>query len=84
MRKKKNCPKGLREVFSYGYKLGGYMSKIQLIKAELDGKIQNIINEISKEEARLESGAKALIASQRRKRQTQRAKNSSPDSGKSP
>ena len=81
--KSENCPKGLREAFAYGYKLGGYMSKIQLMKADLESKIQSIIQEISKEEARLEGfsqrfkehGRKSAAGLQKRKAQKAKALN---------
>lgn len=51
--KSDSCPPELREVFSYGYRLGGYMSKIQHLKATLENKIESIEKEIKKQEARL-------------------------------
>ena len=47
------CPQNLKEVFSYGYKLGGYMSKIQHLKASLENKIESIEREIEKQSDRL-------------------------------
>ena len=53
-KKEKSCPPSLQELFSYGYKLGAYMSKIQQLKATLENKIDSIEREIKKQEKQLQ------------------------------
>ena len=52
-RKEESCPPSLQELFSYGYRLGSYMSKIQQLKASLENKIDSIEREIKKQEEQL-------------------------------
>ena len=53
-KQKTAVPSSLQELFSYGFRLGNYMSKIQQLKATLENKIDSLEREIKKQEKQLQ------------------------------